>query len=265
MRVRAYDSQLDACFCSELYAIFMEGVFERWLILQNDCLRLMNLVDREYHTQLSTIDPHFPSEWICLKNGDLLDFPDFPKHLPEDHRIAYRGYSWVWEDRDTVRTLLKGNIVPLEKTRFADRSVSSLLSGWDYVTSQTDANHLMDSVKGFHDSVLVDLHYISGSRRTEHCMLVSDSIRQVTMLFHSQWCAPFELVFEAVKGLDLRPAGNNACSSILEATLRFRDAAIFFCDGDDGGDESSYSGTKVLAYSLRWRFLPPTNPLPTSK
>ena len=107
------------------------------------------------------------------------------------------------------------------------------------------------------EAVLAELRYVSGSRRTEDGLVVSDHIRQVTMLFHSLTCPPLELVFEGVVGLDLRPAGEDVCASLLDATLRVRNAAVFFCDGDCGEDEASYPGTKILAYSLRWRFLPP--------
>ena len=45
-------------------------------------------------------------------------------------------------------------------------------------------------------------------------------------------------------------------SEIFEATLRVHDAAIFFCDGSCiQMEEADYSGTKITAFALRWRFL----------
>lgn len=261
MRVRVYSPGEDRCFQSELYAVFFSGVFEQCMVLRDGLLRCVPRFFRErhdgpYQTQTSFIDPKFPADWLFLTNGDLTDFPDFPKHLPEDQWTAFQGYPWVWDDRETVRALLSGAAVPLERTQFADRRISSRLPGWNYVTTQAEADSLLEQAASFHDAVLVELRYISGSGKTEHGTRVSDYIRQAAMLFHSEWCPPLEMVFEAVKGLDLRPAGINACSALTEATLRVRDAAVFFCDGDDGGDETAYPGTKILAYSLRWRFLP---------
>lgn len=279
MRVRVYDRNKKAYFQSELYAIFHSGIFERYLVEQNSYLMLVDRVtqsfsgdsspkcieDGTYHSQVSLIDPDFPSDWLRLTNGDLPDFPDFPKALPEDKWMAFQGYPWVWEDRETVRAFLSGAAVPWKKTGFVGRAVSSLLSGWSYVTTQAEADSLLEQAHGFHDTVLVELNYVSGSRKTESGMICSDSVRQVTMLFHSDWCPPVELVFEAVEALDLRPAGDDNFSVLYGATLRVRDAAVFFCDGDCGEDESSYPGTKILAYSLRWRFLPPDDPSSTSK
>lgn len=252
MRVRVYDPAR-GCFQSELYALFGSGVFEQCLVLQDGMLQCFPRFFQEtpgdhYQAQTSFIDPALPREWITIP----------------DSRPSFRGYPWVWEDRDTVKHLLNGISVPLSKTRFAGRKVSSFLPEWNYVTTQADADTLLEQADGFHDSVLAELRYISGSRKTEHGMLVSDHIRQVSMQFQSCWCPPLELVFEAVKALDLRPGGNAACSSILRATLRIRDAAVFFCDGDDEGNEAAYPGTKILAYSLRWRFLS-EEPLTTSK
>ena len=261
MRVRVYDPAERLCFQSELYALFYSGIFERCLVLRDGMLRCFPRFFQEtssgqYQTQTSFIDPDFPKDWLCFTNGDLADFPNFPRRLPEDNWEAFRGYPWVWEDRKTVKALLSGASVPLVQTQFADKAVSSVLPGWNYVTTQAEADSLLEQAEDFHDSVLVELRYISGSGKTDRGIRIPDHIRQVTMLFHSDWCPPLELVFEAVKALDLRPAGNNVRSALMEATLRVRDAAVFFCDGDDEGNEAAYPGTKILAYSLRWRFLP---------
>lgn len=265
MRVRVFDPSTNTWFFSPLYAVFFSGIFEQWLVVENGCLTLWKKYNADIRPQISAVDPEFPGDWITLTNGDIADFPDFPKHLPEDRWTAFRGYPWVWEDRETVRALLSDNTVPLEETRFGEREVFSPLPGWRYVSTQAEADHLMDQAGGFHDAVLAELRYVSGSRRTEEGMVVSDHIRQVTMLFHSLTCPPLELVFEGVVGLDLRPAGEDVCASLLDATLRVRNAAVFFCDGDCGEDEASYPGTKILAYSLRWRFLPPDQSSFTSK
>ena len=246
MRVRVYDPSRKVCFLSELYALFGTGVFEQCLVVQDGFLRcfprvLPRLSDGRYETQVSFIDPELPEEWIRL-----------PEETP-----AFHGFPWVREDPALPDRLLKGASIPLADTPLAAHPVSSRLPGWNYVTTQAEADALLEAAEDFHDSVLAGLHYVSGSRlHPDGSLTVSDSIRRVTMEFHSQWCPPLELVFEAVKGLDLRPGGNLACSALWSATVTVRDAAVFFCDGDCE-DETAYQGTRILAYSLRWRFLPP--------
>lgn len=266
MRVRVYDEASRTYFHSELYAALYSGIFERYLIMREGRLFLADKRRRErnsYYSQIHLIDPDFPEDWITLTNGSISDFPDFPKHLPEDKWTAFRGFPWVWEDKDALRRLLRGEAVPLSETFFPP--VSSLLPGWSYVLSQEEAETLLRSYHDFHDSVLVDLRYTSGSEQLpDGSMRVADYIRQVTMRFHSDWAPPLEMAFEGVEGLDLRPANEDCFSCLEEATLRFRDGSVFFCDGFCE-DEASYPGTKISAYSLRWRFLPPVKQQSTSK
>ncbi len=266
MRVRVYDEMSRTYFHSELYAVLYSGIFEQYLIMQKDRLLLADKWRREgnsYDSQIHLIDADFPENWIALTNGNISNFPDFPKRLPEDKWTAFRGFPWVWEDKDALRRLLSGEAVPLSETVFPP--VSSLLPGWSYVLSQEEAETLLQRYHDFHDSVLVDLRYTSGSKQLpDGSMLVADYVRQVTMHFHSDWAPPLEMVFEGVEGLDLRPADENCFSCLQGAALRFRDGAVFFCDGFCE-DEASYPGTKISAYSLRWRFLPPVKQQPTSK
>lgn len=258
MRVRVYDSKEECCFQSELYAILFDGIFERCLVVKEQSLCLYPKVaqneEGRYKTVTSLIDPEFPAEWIRLTNGDLTQRPDFPKHLPEDSYTAFHGYPWVWENWPLLKRLLEGQSVPLSEAGYPP--VSSLLPGWSYVNTPEEAEALLEATYGFHDSVLVSLQYTSGAKKLPNgAMLPCDTVRQVRMLFDSQWTPSIELVFEGVKALDLRPAGNNYSSILFEATCRVRDAAVFFCDGFCK-DEDAYPGTKIWAYSLRWRFLP---------
>ncbi len=259
MRVRVYAPDLDSCFCSELYALLYTGVFQRCLVVREGLLRLYHqtLPDEagEYCNQVGFIDPDFPAEWICLQNGDLPRRYPFPQCRPEDPKgAAFYGYPWVWADQRTLLRLLNGEAVPLTETAYPP--VCSQLPGWRYVTTPEEAEALLHAAHGFHDTVLVSLHYVSGSERTKEGMLCSDRARQVTMLFHCDWTPPIELVFEGVKALNLRPAGTNGCSILTEATCRVRDAMVFFSAGwCEEGEEGTFPGTAVWAYSLRWRFL----------
>ena len=259
MRVRVYDPERNGCFQSELYGLLYTGCFQRCLVVQDGLLRLyyQTLPDEEgrYRNQVGLIDPAFPAEWVELKNGDIPDICPFPKRRPEDPKgAAFHGYPWVWSDQETLLRLLEGEAVPLAETAYPP--VSSLLPGWNYVTTEAEAEHLLTEAHDFHDTVLVSLNYVSGSKKVEKGMLASDRERRVSMLFHCDWTPSIELVFEGVYALNLRPSGTYGWSVLMEATCRVKDAMVFFSDGwCEDGEELDYLGTAIWAYSLRWRFL----------
>lgn len=259
MRVRVYDPEPDGCFQSELYGLLYTGIFQRCIVVQDGLLRLYSqtLPDEagRYRSQVEFIDPSFPAEWVCLCNGDLPRRSPFPKRRPEDPKgAAFHGYPWVWEDQQTLLRLLEGEAVPLTETAYPP--VCSRLPNWNYVTTEAEAEHLLAEAHSFHDTVLVSLNYISGSKKDSGGMLVSDQVRQITMLFHCDWTPSIEIVFEGVQALNLRPNSTHSCSALIEAACRVRDAKVFFSDGwCEEGEEGAYPGTKVWACSMRWRFV----------
>lgn len=258
MRVRVYDPEWGGCFHSELYGLLYTGILQRCIVVRDGLLRLYYQTlpeEGHYRNQVGFVDPDFPAEWIRLRNGDLPRRCPFPRHRPEDPGgAAFHGYPWVWEDQETLLRLLRGEAVPLGETAYPP--VSSRLPGWSYVTTEEEAEALLAAAHDFHDTVLVSLHYVSGSRREERGMLVSDRVRQVTMLFHCDWTPPVQLVFEGVKALNLRPVGTYGCSALIQATCRVRNAMVFFCEGwCEEGEEGAFPDTAIWSYSLRWRFL----------
>lgn len=259
MRVHVYGPAPGDCFQSELYGLLYTGIFQRCIVAREGLLCLCDQVLPEgngaYRNQVELIDPSFPEEWVTLENGDLPADCPFPRRRPEDPKgAAFRGYPWVWSDQRTLLRLLEGEAVPLAETAYPP--VSSRLPGWSYVTAPEEAEALLRAAHNFHDTVLVSLDYVSGSKRTERGMLAADRERRVTLLFHCDWTPPIELVFEGVLALDLRPGGTNACSVLTEAVCRVQNAQIFFSDGwCEEGEEDKYPGTKVRAYGMRWRFL----------
>lgn len=143
MRVRVYDPDRKGCFCAELYALFGSGIYEQCLVVQDGFLRCFPRVlprpsDGQYETQVSFLDPELPADWIAL-----------PDAVP-----AFHGYPWVREDPAVLSRLLAGEAIPLAETRLAGHPVSSLLPGWNYVTTQDQADALLEQAEGFHDSVL---------------------------------------------------------------------------------------------------------------
>jgi hypothetical protein len=129
------------------------------------------------------------------------------------------------------------------------------LDGWSYIESQCDIDFILEQTCWFHDSVLRELNYVSGSYVDDKKhMFCTDSIRQVTMRFDSQQCRPIEMVFEGVSALNLRPHSDNYSSNLYGASLFLQNASIFFCEEQMDRIDKSYEGTWIESYSLRWRF-----------
>lgn len=248
MRVRVYDQEEDSCFLSELYAIVDTGTSARCLVVLDGKLRFYHQVlPREngfYHTMVSMIDPEYPPEWRHLTAAS-----QFP---------AFQGYSWVWEDQNTLMRLLNGEDILLSETGYPP--ISSLLPGWNYVTDSAGVDDFMYEMGDFHDAVLAEARYVSGSSKVPGGMRVMDYVRQVTLVFHNYDVPPIELVFEGVKAFNLRPGGNNCVSTISEATCRVRNSMVFFsCGWCPEEEEMSCRDTCIWSYSLRWRYQPEEN------
>lgn len=241
MRVRVYDQDEDSCFISELYAIIDTGISARCLVTFEGKLRFYHQVlpseNGFYRTMVSMVDPEYPAEWIHTTAA------------PQFH-----GYPWVWEDQLALTRLLDGEQIPLSETSYPP--VSSCLPGWNYVTDSASADAFMYEMGDFHDAVLAEAHYTSGSKKApDGGLFVMDSVRQVTLLFHNYDVPPIELVFEGVKAFNLRPGGNNCVTAISEAACRVRNSMVFFsCGWCPEEEEMSCKDTCIWAYSMRWRY-----------
>jgi len=113
----------------------------------------------------------------------------------------------------------------------------------------------MQTFEGFHDSVLRTLNYISGSAKDGKGMSVQDYLRQVSMIFDSDWSECIEIVFEGVLALNLRPAKDNYCSDLFSATLLIKDETILFYDDEVSSEQENYEGTWINALGMRWRII----------
>ena len=75
------------------------------------------------------------------------------------------------------------------------------------------------------------------------------------MVFDSQICQSFELVFEGVTALNLRPGDENYDTWLYDGCVIIKDCSVFFCDTALNEIDFEYTGTWITAYSLRWRFI----------
>lgn len=258
MRVRVYDESTQQYFKSEVYAIVNRGYDEQLLLLVPGEVgghfqffdRLRKQTDpMEYAVQ--TIVPKCPENWVMQT------------FEPEDGQYGaleirqYFGFSWLLEDTQTLTHLLQEGTVPVEDSCFANRLYSDIdQPGWSFVETKADVDAFLRQVCGMHDSVLYSVQYVSGaSVGADGCMYPMDDQRTVTMTIQSQCCPNFELVFEGVTALHVRPSPDNQFCIIFEATLLVEQASLFFCDGYCNCTDTTYPGTWITAYSLKWRFL----------
>lgn len=266
MRVRVYDKETNNYFVSEVYAIINTGYYEKYLVLEETDkkrnFRMFDYLDKSnkgpfFPVNINIISSNqLPEPWVYKIEPDLKYFMD-KLHTEDKYKSFYsfRGYAFVFEQKDLLITLFKGNKVAYEEMMGNKERICTKLTAWNYIESEKDIENLMEIFAGFHDSVLTSLNYISGSKKVEQGISVTDDIRQVSMIFDSQWSDSIEIVFEGVLALNLRPAKDNYTSELFSATIMLKDETILFYDDDVNSEQEDYQGTWLNALGMRWRFL----------
>lgn len=265
MRVRVYDKQSGICFQSEVYAIINTGYYEKYLVSvpfgNGGYMKLFDYLDKsdqKLPVLVNLVTPQGPEGWIYKQTGKVdRQFEEYRHVLGSSILFfEYRGFPWLWEDTDTLGALLRGEAVLIRGSLFEDRLYSdTALPGWNYVMTQEDADAFQRSVCGFHDAVIRGLDYVSGAYvNADKSMYPLADVRSVSILIQSQQCRDFEMIFEGVTALNLRPAADKYTADIYDASLFVRDASVFFSDSCLEKPDTSYEGTWITAYGLRWRF-----------
>lgn len=265
MRVRVYDKQSGICFQSEVYAIINTGYYEKYLVSvpfgNGGYMKLFDYLDKSDQNLpvlVNLVTPQGPEGWIYKQTGKVdRQFEEYRHVLgPSILFFEYRGFPWLWEDTDTLGALLRGESVLIRGSLFENRLYSdTALPGWNYVMTQEDADAFQRSVCGFHDAVIRGLDYVSGAYvNADKSMYPLADVRSVSILIQSQQCRDFEMIFEGVTALNLRPAADKYTADIYDASLFVRDASVFFSDSCLEKPDTSYEGTWITAYGLRWRF-----------
>ena len=270
MLVRVFDIQSNTYFKSEVYAIINSGWYEKRLVVFSSgnerYFKFFDYLDKSDSKNPKVLinsilydDFHSDFAWINQRT-DTVDkqLEDYLGLLNNDIRFfEFRGYSWIYKDKQLLTKLLKGDMVSTKgfEHQLLDSNTYKL-EGWHYIETQQDIDFILEQTRSFHDSVLKELNYISGAYVDEtNSMHCSDSERRVIIHFDSQWCRPVEMIFEGVTALNLRPASDNQSSDIYGATLSLQDASVFFCDDTINDADEFYAGTWIKAYNLRWRFV----------
>ena len=131
---------------------------------------------------------------------------------------------------------------------------------WTAVTSQSDADHLLDVMRGFHDSCIREAHvwggYFVAENRSMACPDTPDL--RCRLLIQSQFSSvsAVELVFDGVSHLCLTaPEGYDRI--ILKVALRVEKDRIFWSPDrnvQEPGPESQFD-TVILSKRLWWKEL----------
>lgn len=126
---------------------------------------------------------------------------------------------------------------------------------WKYIETEDDVNFFMKQTCCFHDSIIKEVNYVSGSFVHSDKIMNVTNLRKVVIRVDSQQCSNIEMIFEGVTALNLRPPLDNYFGDIYEVSIIVKDASVFFGEDYLEQVDTNYKGTWICAYSLKWRFV----------
>ena len=267
MIVRVYDSSTGTYFKSEVYAKINLGWHEKYLVRiscsDGDYLRLYDFLDKEVSPPVSTlinqITTAIPSDWIVRESGTVdKNLDGYPLEITDGINLfSYHGFPWLYDDKATMIKLLHGESIPVRGSIFENSLIDKdeHEEGWHYIEGQEDIDFIMEQTSSFHDSILKSISYVSGGYVDGgRFIFLADYIRTATFIIDSQLSASVEIVFEGVTAMNLRPAGDNFDEFIYSASLYIKDCTVFFCGDTISSFDTSYQGTWITSYRMKWRF-----------
>lgn len=263
MRARVYDKVNNTYYISEVYGNVNFGG-DRYIVgRQEENGFILYLKD---YIELGTKPPYNTGiEWIDY-NPSPDDMPYVYKHgeeLTEFNRLLeekyhhkaisyFRGYEYIWEQKEQLAELLAKTI--LSDGEIYINVVDTRLKDWNYIETDSDIKELMKKFLGFHDSVLKEMHYISGDYSVENGLQLSFAgDKKISMVFDSEWSESIEIVFDSIRLVQLAVAGDNFTSELFDASIFVRDCKVYFYDTYMEEIPETYNGTYVEAMGMRWR------------
>lgn len=259
MIARVFDACQNKYYISEVYGIVNCGGDLYIVDGFEDDREMLRLVP---HTDFSTQPPYQmliegisenepPFSWVYIERENMQEFNARSNGCEDMH--YFRGYQFIWAQQECLAQLIReGSIL---KKDLVPQKITSKLDGWNYIETQEDITALMEFMVGFHDSVMRELHYISGDYTlpdggicyTEACG------KNLQVIFDSEWSGSIELVFEAPRVLHLRFPGENYLAEIYDASVFVKDCKVYFYDSYMNEIPDSYEGTFIQAMGMRWR------------
>lgn len=257
MRARVFNKDKNSYYISEVYGIANCGGDKYIVDGENgETLVIVPYLDFSdvypYELLIECIDDNEKSEtWIYVKEEDMNDFN--LKITGSSDYYFYRGYDFIWKQQEALADLFVKGTIPKEK--LVNKKIDTRASGWEYIQSQGDIDNLMERMCGFHDSVIREIHYISGDCVTPDGImhLTNSCNKSIQLIFDSQWSKSIEIVFDAFKLLQLAPPGENYFADILDASVFIKDCMVYFYDSYIDEIPQDYDGTFIKSMGMRWR------------
>jgi len=133
---------------------------------------------------------------------------------------------------------------------------------YKYLSNDKDIEELLEKFLYFHDSVLKEIHYISGSYRNyeDNSLHPIDSIAEVRIIFESQCMngMTLELIFELIERLNLVPIPIIYDSLFECPFITLKDEYTYFSRYEEdvnklneSSTENTWIKSKYLKYIIR--------------
>lgn len=264
MRARVYDKSSGTYYISEVYGQINSG-YTQYIVDKNTVERTdICLVD---YLDLSTKPPYLTN--IERIDCNIVD-NDKPFTYKKDNEVielnrslqAYNiepvhyffGYEFIWKKQKKLLELIVNGSIPREN--IITEKINTKLPNWNYIEAEQDIENLMKESCGFHDSVIREIHYISGDYYdpNEHCTRFTQSYnKKFQLIFDSELFGCIEIIFEATALMQLVPPQENYLGDIFGASIFIRDYMIYFYDNKFEKIPEDYDGTFVKALGMRWR------------
>ena len=126
------------------------------------------------------------------------------------------------------------------------------------IKNEEDINLLMQEFKGFHDSCIKEIKYVSGCYVDDNrAMQPINTIRKVEIIFQSQISKvrTLEIHFEKLKKMYLEPQGENYDGIIYEASIKQFEGVFYWSEWENlkKEDIKLKKGTWISAEKIKWR------------
>ena len=246
MYARVYDKKNDRYYKSIVYCGIDQGFYRKYVVLNPHTgnFELVDHLDQKdsRHRPLVEIIRSDSDGWKKYENAFLLKHKAwYTAHGGEMPFQFLWGYPDVCEKYEFISAVAARGSVPAEEAGIEIRHLPE--DGWKEIRTQADAEEFMKLFAYFHDSTLESLSYQEGSGSAV-----------VQAVFDNRgWYGIAELCFEAVRAVNLRPAGENYSCEIWEASLVVRNEEVLWADWCIESDGMSVDGSYIKALNLKWR------------
>ncbi len=260
MRARVYNKTQNEYYISEVYGVFNIGgycyivddlvqkdkvIFVEYLNFETECPYKVNVEIIDYN-------PIVCGEWI---EPTQIQMKSINKKIKNSKPLLFfNGYETMWESEQALIDLLENNIA--NKSDLGLEGFTTKLDGWNYLESQEDIDYLMNEYKGFHDSVIKEISYISGDYVDNAGMCLSTiGSKKIKVIFNSDWAKEIEIILLSPRVCHIAPGDENYTSDLYEASIFIKDCVVYFYDSYIENIEDDYPDTYFKSLGFMWRYV----------